>query len=1226
MLSRCILAAVALFALAAPGWAQALEVKAGSPLEIEKLTVRAEVDEGIALVDVDQVFRNHTDAVQEGVYRFRLPEKAVVHSFSMWMQGKEKQGRVLEARQARAIYDSIVRRKKDPALLEEIGWRRFQVSVFPIPARDTVRVRLVYAHVVDDDLGLRTLEIPLPEGTPVGVADVRVNVRDREGLSVLDCPTHTTADVLHDEALGAVRWSQEAYTASGPFRVRSAPATKGLGLASLAFRPAQAEDGTFLVRVVPRFDDVPELPRDVVFVVDRSGSMKGRKMEQAKAALRYGLSTLREGDRFSVIAFSSGIHEMAEGGLTGYDGAALEVAKAFTDSLTASGGTNIDGALHRAASLRSDDPGRLFVVSFLTDGNPTVGEKDPDRIVARYRDRSAGNVRLFAFGVGSDVKDFLLTRLAKDSRGAAEYVRENEDLEVKLSALFDKVRSPILTDVSVKLDGDDVQVLGVEPEVVPDVFRGTAVVVAGRYTGSGPANIRLTGRVGTAPVEALLAVDLPSLAAEKPHVAQLWARMRIDRLLDELRLHGMVPEIRDEIVQLGLKYQVVTPYTSFLVVEDGVHIPDDGELARVPEGPGGGDADAPRDGTAVHVFGRRADSGAVKSATDAIPPDSREPHDPPPPPSGHPTTPGGDTGGPTTGGGDMGPPATGGHGGSYRGPVGEVPPDSREPSDPPPAAVGGAAGPKTGGAGRPSSARKHPGYSWWRFWWETHRASLYRIDRRAAPSLSDEVRDQVVLSALRDVALDSRTHFALRRESQRALALWGDDSPDVRELAVRMLEGKPRDGEPAFHRVNDESAPLLFLNERLDGADRARLLSVLEDPRRDRTFVRPYAALVLGLGGPDPSGDTMKALIAASTDSHPRGALLRPSAILALGLLGDQRAIPVLAAMLDDPLLAQLDRAYVVEALGRLRAQDLLPELLAALENRRTDTLTRRSLPGAVARIAVAADPSSHRKAVATLGRVAQRDKDTSVRQLACIAMARIAADTGVAERARQSAVKSLRYVREKGKPRSNLRPYAELGLALVARIGDEQALEELALGNELDAPDLQASWLAAQAVAGDDTSAAHWVALARDRGEDPHLREIALDALAYAAVVVDVEPLRWSLATASDDAERARLCIALAAHGDTKAREQLLTLVEGGEASERVFEMLGRVGGDAEARRLASVVLDEGRVYSDWTRAMAARALGRMSGAPDLRQRISESFPYRAFSPPIWELMDHWR
>ncbi len=641
------LASSVALACAAPCFAQSLDVASGAPVGVEILRVEAAVEEGVARVEVDETFRNRTDAAQEGVYRFKLPEDAVIGSFSMWMNGQEKHGRVLEARAARRVYDAIVRKKKDPGLLEQVGWREFRVNVFPIPARDTVRVKLVYSYVLHDDLGLETLEVTLPQNCGV-VGDLRVHakVTAAHGLAGVDCPSNADAKIQIDGNCAEATWSGDGVEPRGPFVLRSIPRKDGFDVSVLADRPAGAEDGWFLARVVPRLDAPPKIPRDVVFVVDRSGSMEGKKMDQARAALLAGLATLRTGDRFQVISFSSDVTPLGDGALLDVTPENLDAARRAARDITASGGTNIAGALAAALAGRTADASRFSAVVFLTDGDPTVGETNPDRILATWR-ATSGATRLFAFGVGNDVHDFLLTKLATEGRGDARYVREDEDLEVKLGSLFDRVRTPLLLDPSVDVEGDGVEVLDREPRRLPDLFQGRPLVVAGRYRGAGKAVLHLRGRSGGADVKIDVPVELPAETPDRPHVAQIWAKARVERLLDDLRTLGASREIRDEVLRLGLRHQLVTPYTSFLVVEDGVRIPDAGESARLP----GGDGPAPAGGDVP---------SAPRSPGAAAGPDA-----------GGPTTGGGGSGGggggASTGGGGRsssgGGSASSGHGG-----------------------------------------------------------------------------------------------------------------------------------------------------------------------------------------------------------------------------------------------------------------------------------------------------------------------------------------------------------------------------------------------------------------------------------------------------------------------------------------------------------------------------------------------------------------------------------
>jgi Ca-activated chloride channel homolog len=572
-------------AFAASAFAQGLELRSGGAVRIEIARIEARVEEGVARVEVDETFRNASADVQEGVYRFKLPEEAVVGSFSMWMEGREKRGRVMEATAARATYESIVRKRRDPGLLEQVGWREFAVRVFPIPAHDTVRVRLVYSHVVRDDLGLQTLEIPLPEKCGA-VGDLRVHavVEAAHGLASCDCPSHRDAKLEVAANRAEATFGGDGVEPKGPFLLRTVARRAGFDVTLLADRAAEAERGWFVARIVPRLERPPEIARDLVFVVDRSGSMSGRKLEQARAALVAGLATLKSGDRFDLVSFSSDVTSLGEGRLLAVNEENLARARRAAADLSASGGTAIGAALNAAIGLNGGDASRLFAVVFLTDGDPTVGETDPERILASFQ-KSAGSTRLFAFGVGSDVKDFLLTKLAVEGRGDARYVREEENLEVPLAALFDRVRTPLLLDPVVEVDGDGIEVSDREPRRLPDLFEGRALVVSGRFNGSGPARFHLRGRSGASEVKVDVPVEFPATTPARPHVAQIWAKARVDRLLDDMRALGPNEEMRKELLALGLAHQLVTPLTSFLVVEDGAKSAEAGAPAARPDLP-----------------------------------------------------------------------------------------------------------------------------------------------------------------------------------------------------------------------------------------------------------------------------------------------------------------------------------------------------------------------------------------------------------------------------------------------------------------------------------------------------------------------------------------------------------------------------------------------------------------------------------------------------------------
>jgi Ca-activated chloride channel family protein len=301
--------------------------------------------------------------------------------------------------------------------------------------------------------------------------------------------------------------------------------------------------------------------------------MQGRKIEQARAALRYFIESLQPGDWFNVVPFSTEARPFFPAPVAA-DAEGRRAAQAKVDALEARGGTNIDGALRVALAAKAPAvaPGvtTIPIVVFLTDGQPTVGTTDVDQLLAQAAQCNAQRARIFVFGVGNDVNSRLLDRIAADSRGDRDYVREHESIEVKTGALFAKLSHPVMTQVELSCDGIDAYDL--LPRTTHDLFQGSRLVVAGRYRGDGARAIRLRGVVDGARVELVFEATFPKESAAHDFVPVLWAERKVAELLDALRLHGQNQELVEEVRRLGVEYGIVTPYTSHLVVEEAMRL------------------------------------------------------------------------------------------------------------------------------------------------------------------------------------------------------------------------------------------------------------------------------------------------------------------------------------------------------------------------------------------------------------------------------------------------------------------------------------------------------------------------------------------------------------------------------------------------------------------------------------------------------------------------------
>lgn len=540
--------------------------------------VSAKVDGPHARVTVDQEFTNLAPVVLEAEYVFPLPQGASVSGVTLFEGDRALEGRLLAADEARRAFEEIVRRQRDPALLEYLGRDLYRVSVFPIPPGRSRRVRLAYEQVLPLEGGTVEWRYPLNtekfSAQPLAEVAITVDLKAAAPLGPVYSPTHDIRVARPEPRRAEVSFEARSVRPDTDFLLYWSTTQGAVGASLLTWWPADEDRGWFLLLATPAPPDGQARaaqPKQITFVVDTSGSMQGEKLEQVRAALTQVVGALGAEDRFNVIAYDTGVRPLWDGPRPVTQAARAE-ALAFVRGLAALGGTNIAGAL--AQALASPAPeGVPSAVVFLTDGRPTVGVTDPAAIAAEAAAANRGRgTRLFVLGVGVDVNTVLLDRLALENHGAPAYVLPREDVEVKVGALYEKLRYPVLTDLRVELGG-----LGATemlPARVPDLFRGSQVVIAGRYQRGGRREVVLSGRDGTVEREFHYLLD----AAERGQglrddfPARVWATRRIAFLVDQIRLSGArEPELVDEIVRLSTRFGILTEYTAFLADEGADH-------------------------------------------------------------------------------------------------------------------------------------------------------------------------------------------------------------------------------------------------------------------------------------------------------------------------------------------------------------------------------------------------------------------------------------------------------------------------------------------------------------------------------------------------------------------------------------------------------------------------------------------------------------------------------
>ena len=565
-----------------------------APLEVANPRVDVKIEGQAVTTTIEQELVNPNDRAVEADFFFPLPRGAHIDKASMEINGRQTEAELLSADKARGIYEDIVRRLRDPALLEYAGRDVFRARVFPIEPRSRKPVRLTYTELLRADDGALTYRCSLGNAATAAGARVHVALRADAPLTAIYSPSHPV-EIRRDAAdprRATVSWEAQgtnsAGTAAGDFQLVFAPEKSDLALRVLTYRDPAAgrdEDGYFLLLAAPRPDSKTAgrpAPKDVTFVVDTSGSMAGAKINQARKALDYCVNALNPEDRFEIVRFSTEAEGLF-GGLREANEENRKRALAFIRDLRAAGGTAIAEALRtglRSRPAGGGAEGRPFVMAFLTDGQPTVGPKNEEDILANLKGAGGQDVRVFPFGIGTDVNTHLLDRLAEGTRASSQYVLPEEDIEVKVSAFFARVREPALTGLRLEF-GDGVKVRQLDPAELPDLFRGDQLLALGRYAGGGEVPVKLTGRAAgrEQTFEARLRFDEaanPEAAASREFIPRLWATRRVGFLLDEIRLRGENPELRDEVVTLARRFGVVTPYTAYLIL-------DDEERRRVPD-------------------------------------------------------------------------------------------------------------------------------------------------------------------------------------------------------------------------------------------------------------------------------------------------------------------------------------------------------------------------------------------------------------------------------------------------------------------------------------------------------------------------------------------------------------------------------------------------------------------------------------------------------------------
>lgn len=572
-------AAVAAFLFAGDA-ARACFIHSPLPVQVWADHIEVEINDLVCVKKYDCKFLNpNPQAVVGGTCYMEVEPGAQVDNMSLTVDGKESHGELLGKEQANKVFTEILQKGGSPALLEFFGNQLIRTQVPRIAPNGIVTVKLQYTTVLKADGGVVRMQFlntnPKALIQPLNKASVRIAIASKTAVKNVYSPTHPIKIVESPKADVVVQWAEDNYLPKTPFVFYYTLSEDPIGASLLGYREPGEKQGYFMLMLSPAVGAttsdhrLPVAPKDVVFCADTSSSMIANgQIDQMKDALKHCVGALRDGDRYNIVTFSTEARAMNRDGLIEVNEETRRQGISHVESLKARGGTAIEEALTMSLQQLPKDDGRMKIVFFLTDGQPTIGEADPEKLLAMVSKLNAAGARIFVFGIGPDVNTRFLDALAMEHRGESDYIGPQEKIEAKIVPYFDKVGSPMLADVKVRIEG--VETSDIYPRRNPDLFQGGQIILFGRYDGHGDAQVHVSGTVGGQEVGYTYTVSFPEGATKNEFVPRLWAGRKVNFLLSELRRRGENKEVIGEVVDLAKRFGIVTPYTAYLVATDQV--------------------------------------------------------------------------------------------------------------------------------------------------------------------------------------------------------------------------------------------------------------------------------------------------------------------------------------------------------------------------------------------------------------------------------------------------------------------------------------------------------------------------------------------------------------------------------------------------------------------------------------------------------------------------------
>ena len=554
------------------------------PLELKEVKIAAKIRDQVAQTTLEQTFYNPSNRRVEGTYIFPIPENAEIESFQMEINGNMTKGEILNAKKAKEIYEKIVRESKDPALMEYSDKAIFKIRIFPIEPKKEKKIKIKYKELLKKNGRMNAYKFPLRAEkfltNPVNQISLKISIDSENELKSIYSPSHKIDIEREGKKSALLSYKEKDILPENNFEILFSTHQddeSSIGFDFITYKEKGNETGYYAMLISPgnwRPDTL--IPKDVIFVLDSSGSMRVKKLDQAKAAINFCLKSLNKTDQFEIIRYSTETESLF-GNLKSANKKNLNLAKDFIQKIEAGGGTAIEEALLEAIKTSTPknvkDSKRPRQIIFITDGRPTIGETRTDKIIDRIiktHHPIKKNTRIFSFGIGTDINTKLLDLISQKTKASTEYVLPEESIELKISRFYSKVAQPVMTNISIKNESS-VRLSEEYPKDLPDLFKGDQLVTLGRYkiNQKNEKNFRafIQGSIAGKKVKFNLNEKI-NPNRDNAFIARLWATRKVGYLLEEIRLHGESEELKDTVVKLARKWGIVTPYTSYLILED----------------------------------------------------------------------------------------------------------------------------------------------------------------------------------------------------------------------------------------------------------------------------------------------------------------------------------------------------------------------------------------------------------------------------------------------------------------------------------------------------------------------------------------------------------------------------------------------------------------------------------------------------------------------------------